>query len=503
MTRDALVVGINNYANDFDNLKTPAGDAEAIAQLLEQYGEFNVVKRLPECIRDDKLQVDSDGTVTVAQLQQALEQLFDPKGDNIPGTALFFFAGHGHRVKKQDGQYEGFLATSESHPDPAKGKPGLSLQWLRELLQRSPVREQVVWLDCCHSGELLNFEEVNPAFWKGRNRCLIAASRGHEAASQEPGGKHGLFTSALLKGLDPSRLNKGDVNGSDLKSFIDGQRGWPQQPVCLVFGQSIELTRGQNYNPPPSKKYWLKVVGGIIGVAVAFLMVKCLLFENLKRNAEGGDLNAQTRLGLAYYQGQDCAMQNYDTAFYWFNKAATKRYAEAQCHLSSMYAKGQSVSKDEKKALDLLKESAENDYPLAQYRLGMTYRDGLLGMPKNQGLALKWIGKAAAHAFGGKTVPYISSEDTQWLRKAAAEGNADAQFILGVLNETGTGGVQKNLSVVSKSCCTRAPGSGGGNREVRKVVYSSLTFVMAKSPYALFSRNRRLPHCDRIGISQI
>jgi len=218
-------------------------DAEAIAQLLGQYGEFNVVKRLPECNRDGKLQVDSNGTVTVTQLKQALEQLFDPKDDNIPGTALFFFAGHGHRVKKQDGQYEGFLATSESHTDLAKGKPGLSLQWLRELLQNSPVKEQVVWLDCCYSGELLNFEEINPAFRKGHNCCFIAASRRHEKAYQHSDGKHGMFTAALLEGLDHTRLNKGKVNSSDLISFIHDKKGWPQQPVCLVLGQSIELTR--------------------------------------------------------------------------------------------------------------------------------------------------------------------------------------------------------------------------------------------------------------------
>lgn len=252
MTRDVLVVGINQYCN-FDPLDTPAGDAEAIAQLLEQYGEFNVVKRLPECTRDDKFQVDPnpqglEAQVTVEKLQLALEQLFDPKGDNIPGTALFFFAGHGHRVKNQNGQYEGFLATCESDTDPAKGKPGLSLQWLWGLLQNSPVREQIIWLDCCHSGELLNFEEVNPAFWKGHDCCFIAASRGHEVSYQHPDGKHGLLTAALLEGLDPTRLSKGKVNGFDLISFVHEKRGWPQRPVCFSLGQPIELTKQETRN---------------------------------------------------------------------------------------------------------------------------------------------------------------------------------------------------------------------------------------------------------------
>jgi hypothetical protein len=45
MIRDALVVGINSYqAEGLSNLQSPAEDAEAIASILEQHGEFNVQK---------------------------------------------------------------------------------------------------------------------------------------------------------------------------------------------------------------------------------------------------------------------------------------------------------------------------------------------------------------------------------------------------------------------------------------------------------------------------
>ena len=41
MGRDAVVVGINNYQDDdLHNLTSPAEDAEAIAQILEEYGEI-------------------------------------------------------------------------------------------------------------------------------------------------------------------------------------------------------------------------------------------------------------------------------------------------------------------------------------------------------------------------------------------------------------------------------------------------------------------------------
>ncbi|MDM8557922.1 caspase family protein [Candidatus Parabeggiatoa sp. HSG14] len=55
MSRDALVIGINQYAypKQLAPLKTPEADVEAIAQLLEKYGDFDV-HRLPYTIKDEQ-----------------------------------------------------------------------------------------------------------------------------------------------------------------------------------------------------------------------------------------------------------------------------------------------------------------------------------------------------------------------------------------------------------------------------------------------------------------
>src|SRR5919202_86973 len=165
--REALVVGINRYPLLKDaktkkpkHLEKPAADAEAIAQILEQYGNFTV-HRLPEVYSPEGTRgVDPTNLVKVMDLEAAIARLFNPPGSSIPDTALLFFAGHGLR-KEQGGVTEGYLATSEVNPD--TGKWGVSLRWLRQLLQESPVRQQIVWLDCCYSGELLNFvAEGNP-----------------------------------------------------------------------------------------------------------------------------------------------------------------------------------------------------------------------------------------------------------------------------------------------------------------------------------------------------
>jgi uncharacterized caspase-like protein len=166
MNRDALVVGINQYPFLKDNptskakhLNTPASDAEAIALRLEEYGGFRV-RRLPESIQEEQRRVDPNPKKLVQSddLYNAIIRLFNPIGDSVPQTALLYFAGHGLR-RNLGGVTEGFLATSDS--DPRKNQWGVSLRWLRELLQKSPVQQQMVWLDCCYSGELLNFAEAD------------------------------------------------------------------------------------------------------------------------------------------------------------------------------------------------------------------------------------------------------------------------------------------------------------------------------------------------------
>ncbi|MEO1186384.1 MAG: caspase family protein [Cyanobacteria bacterium J06636_27] len=160
MSRDALVVGINTYSYErLNNLKAPARDAEAVAQLLERDGNFKVT-RLP-AVKDrdnDTIKVGQTSKVSLTKLEDAIVQLFMPEG-NPPDTALLYFSGHGLRKSKGRIQ-EGFLATSDVNPD--NGNWGIRLKWLRELLQESEVKRQIIILDCCYSGELLNFAEADP-----------------------------------------------------------------------------------------------------------------------------------------------------------------------------------------------------------------------------------------------------------------------------------------------------------------------------------------------------
>ena len=115
MSRDALIVGINNY--QYEGLKylpSPAEDAEAIASILEQHGQFNTIRRLPEAIKNldsttKSPYISQKGEVSLKQLKDSLVKLFKPETNQIPDTALFYFSGHG--IRKTSGITEGFLCT--------------------------------------------------------------------------------------------------------------------------------------------------------------------------------------------------------------------------------------------------------------------------------------------------------------------------------------------------------------------------------------------------------
>lgn len=238
MSRDALVVGVNAY-QFLQPLKAPARDAEAIAQMLQTYGEFRV-QRLPEVVQAGQPKIGQSTPIFLRDLETALVNLFKPKGSNIPQTALFYFSGHG--IQKEAGIHEGYLAVSDANPD--AGFYGLSLYWLRRLLQESPVRQRIVILDCCHSGELLNMLEADPGARAGTDRLFIAASREYEAAYESLHGDYSVLTQALLEGLDPRYASTGAVTGHYLTAWVsDRLKHELQQPLFENSGGEIILTR--------------------------------------------------------------------------------------------------------------------------------------------------------------------------------------------------------------------------------------------------------------------
>ena len=159
-------------------------------------------------------------------------------------------------MRKSKGRVqEGYLASSDVNPD--MGNWGVRLKWLRELLQESEVKQQIIILDCCYSGELLNYNEANPTGYRSRSRCFIAASREFESAYERLDNKHSVLTAALLEGLKPKQ--GGCVTSATLVPFLEQKlnpklNSFPQRPVFIYTGEPINLTFGEASQSTPVKK---------------------------------------------------------------------------------------------------------------------------------------------------------------------------------------------------------------------------------------------------------
>ncbi len=247
MSRDALVVGINQYHHLY-SLNSAAQDAQDVAELLSQYGRFRI-QRLPEQVDpfDGSLRVSRRQNVTLTTFKEALVKLFKPEGQHIPDTALLFFSGHG--LREDQGIQEGFLATSDANPD--MGFYGVSLQWLRRLMEESPIKQQVVWLDCCYSGELMNFKQIladtHPATGEEHDCSFISACREFELSYEQQQGSHGILTDVLLQGLDPTHRSDGWVTNYTLTDRIKEQLSTEVQcPIFQNQGKAIVLANATN-----------------------------------------------------------------------------------------------------------------------------------------------------------------------------------------------------------------------------------------------------------------
>ncbi|MEL7501542.1 MAG: caspase family protein [Cyanobacteria bacterium J06554_6] len=247
MTRDALIVGINQY-QALPELRAPAADAQAVATLLQDRGEFKT-RRMPEVVDSaNHLVVGQQTPVTTAELQAALIALLKPEGIVSASTVLFYFSGHG--LQRAAGVREGFLATSDTRPEAG----GISLNWLRRLIDDSPVKQIIVILDCCHSGELFNVDEANPTKKEGCNRLFIAASRAYEAAYESLDSDYSVLTQAVLSGLNPHRVDSGKISNHSLVSWVSEQlRSESQQPVIEHSGSEFLLTRAEGVMQPPPR----------------------------------------------------------------------------------------------------------------------------------------------------------------------------------------------------------------------------------------------------------
>jgi len=251
MPRYALIIGISQYQN-LASLPNAARDAEAVAQVLERHGNFDVVRRFPAQWKT------AENCYEVAERAVSAPELIDTIKNFLleqaqQGEGLIYYTGHGVTQTDPDtDERSGFLATSDYSPQ----QPGLSLYKFNLLIGRSQLSSLMVFLDCCHSGHFLEHDLLRQkltSFNTSGDYYIVTASRQTEEAFY--GEEHSVFTEALLKGLDRENADiNGDISGDRLFDCVGRTlRQSGQEPLRMGWGRYITLLRYPPLEPIPAE----------------------------------------------------------------------------------------------------------------------------------------------------------------------------------------------------------------------------------------------------------
>ncbi len=258
MGRRALLVGIDHYDHISPDLTWCVSDALAMRETLSYHSNHNVNYVCRVLLGDQPLNGKAPERVTFNGLRAALEELFA-----YDDEVAFYFSGHG--LSTPNGAY---LATQDATP----ALPGLPMNDVLAMANRSPARETLLLIDCCYAGAL--GESVDSAqvanLYLREGVTLIAASRPQQLAVEQSG--HGVFTNLLLGALEGGAADvRGMISAAGLYAYVEQALGpWDQRPIyksnaskltpirrCASDIEDDELRRLPAFFPTPTTQFWL------------------------------------------------------------------------------------------------------------------------------------------------------------------------------------------------------------------------------------------------------
>lgn len=178
---------------------------------------------------------------------------------------MFYFSGHG-----LSDDYGSFLVTH----DATEHEPGVHMNFLLDIANKSKAKEKIIILDCCYSGAFGNPPNLGGGSYEqaqlAEGVTILSASK-HTQPSVEIGG-HGVFTSLLIGGLSGGAKDvRGYVSAASLYAYTEQALGpWDQRPMykshidkqtplrqCVPRVEDSELRKLTEYFPRENHEYLL------------------------------------------------------------------------------------------------------------------------------------------------------------------------------------------------------------------------------------------------------
>lgn len=216
--RLALIIGVSQYEpkTDLRALSAPVNDAQAVYEVLKEHGGFDALYTLPL----GNNQVGVSGKVSAQELTQALKDYLSQTDAEL---VVIYFSGHG---VVEDGK-GAFLSASDD-------RMALALSWLVHVAKTCQAAV-CLWLDCCHSGAVLDFVEV-----EHKGLCVIAASSAQGEALALAG--NSLLTQRLCEALTPTAQHPVVSMRDLIQRLQQSRQNLPQQVLLQHSGADLALT---------------------------------------------------------------------------------------------------------------------------------------------------------------------------------------------------------------------------------------------------------------------
>lgn len=209
--KKALLIGINDYPNG-NKLNGCIEDITKVKAAIECNGDGSPnfsVRMMPD-------------VQTSAKVMEAIRQLFSGDGD----SALLYFSGHGY-VNTTGAE----IVMPQDISSDTQYYTGIQMSSIMQIVNQSHVRNKIIILDCCHSGNMgkYNLQDAGSILQSGVS--ILTACREDETAVEAGG--HGLFTEMLCMALNGGAADYcGNITMGGVYAYIDRSFGpWDQRPV--------------------------------------------------------------------------------------------------------------------------------------------------------------------------------------------------------------------------------------------------------------------------------
>ncbi|AKG20688.1 nSTAND1 domain-containing NTPase [Calothrix sp. 336/3] len=214
-----LILGVSQYQDtDLPNLTYPSGDCQGLAKALVE---------ATQGLYSTELKIYHDFSPLIPTLENILTTLEDIRQSaQNTDTILFYFSGHGIVDNSTQQVFLCLQNTKKSN----LLQTALPLPQLLQLLNQCAVKNQLIWLDACHSGGMtLRGANPTPQLIATLQKCAsqtqgfyaLLSCDNHQQSWEFPELGHGVFTYFLMQGLQGAAAdNQGQISIDSLYRYV-------------------------------------------------------------------------------------------------------------------------------------------------------------------------------------------------------------------------------------------------------------------------------------------